>query len=122
MAQNVPSHMLNNGIALSNLSSMGLTRTLFLDIDGVLHPATVGELEYDEFGPKVTGGRVCALEADLAHLVAGRDVEIVIHSTWIYMFDLTKLQADWHDIALPRLNSRVAIVLRGMSVSFADSL
>jgi HAD domain in Swiss Army Knife RNA repair proteins len=76
-------------------------KTLFLDIDGVLHPATVGELEYDEQGPRVVGVGVCALEADLARLVAGKDVEIVIHSTWIYMFDLRKLQADY----LPTLSA-----------------
>jgi hypothetical protein len=43
-------------------------KTLFLDIDGVLHPTTVGELEYDEAGPRVTGVGVGvgALEAERA--------------------------------------------------------
>ncbi|MGX7004906.1 HAD domain-containing protein [Caballeronia sp. KNU42] len=70
-------------------------KTLFLVIDGVLHPTTVGELEYDEAGSKVTGAGVCALEAELTRLVAGKDVDIVVHSTWIYMFDAAKLQADY---------------------------
>jgi hypothetical protein len=70
-------------------------KTIFLDIDGVLHPTTVGELEYDEAGAKVTGAGVCALEAELARIVAGKGVDIVIHSTWIYMFDVQQLQADY---------------------------
>jgi hypothetical protein len=35
-------------------------KTIFLDIDGVLHPSAVGELEYGPQGPKVTGPGVCA--------------------------------------------------------------
>ncbi|NYH17850.1 HAD domain-containing protein [Paraburkholderia bryophila] len=82
-------------------------KTIFLDIDGVLHPSTVGELEYDQDGPKVVGPGVCALEAKLAEIVLGNLVDIVIHSTWIYMFDAKKLQTSY----LPRLGEVARIHL-----------
>ncbi|MFM0100706.1 HAD domain-containing protein [Paraburkholderia nemoris] len=72
-----------------------MMKTIFLDIDGVLHPSTVGELEYGPRGPKVTGPGVCALEAKLARIVSGKSVDIAIHSTWIYMFDERTLQTEY---------------------------
>lgn len=82
-------------------------KTIFLDIDGVLHPSTVGELEYGPHGPKVVGAGVCALEAKLAEVVTGKTIDIVIHSTWIYMFDARKLQDEY----LPRLGAVAHIQL-----------
>ncbi|HEX7908679.1 MAG TPA: HAD domain-containing protein [Paraburkholderia sp.] len=82
-------------------------KTIFLDIDGVLHPSTVGELEYGPQGPKVTGLGVCALEAKLAELVSGKAVEIAIHSTWIYMFDAKTLKTEY----LPQLGQVARIQL-----------
>jgi len=82
-------------------------KTIFLDIDGVLHPSTVGELEYGPQGPKVTGPGVCALEERLARIVSGRAVEIAIHSTWIYMFDARTLRAEY----LPKLGHVARIQL-----------
>lgn len=82
-------------------------KTIFLDIDGVLHPSTVGELEYGPEGPTVTGLGVCALEVKLAALVAGKTVEIAVHSTWIYMFDAEMLRRKY----LPRLDAVVRITL-----------
>jgi hypothetical protein len=87
-------------------------KTIFLDIDGVLHPSTVGELEYGPEGPKVTGPGVCALEEKLARLVSGKAVDIVIHSTWIYMFDARTLRADY----LPRLAQEAHIHLTNKSI------
>ncbi|WP_256728277.1 HAD domain-containing protein, partial [Burkholderia pseudomallei] len=69
--------------------------TIFLDIDGVLHPNTVGELEYGPNGPVVTGLGVCALQTKLAERVRGKAVDIAIHSTWIYMFDLKRLHDEY---------------------------
>lgn len=82
-------------------------KTIFLDIDGVLHPSSVGELEYGPHGPKVIGLGVCALEEKLADIVFGKAVEIAIHSTWIYMFDARKLQTEY----LPRLGAVARIQL-----------
>jgi hypothetical protein len=82
-------------------------KTIFLDIDGVLHPSTVGELEYGPEGPMVTGPGVCALQDRLAELIAGKTVEIAIHSTWIYMFDAKILRAMY----LPRLGAVAHITL-----------
>ncbi|WP_144138139.1 HAD domain-containing protein [Paraburkholderia sp. BCC1884] len=82
-------------------------KTIFLDIDGVLHPSTVGELEYGPDGPMVTGPGVCALEAKLAALVADKPVEIAIHSTWIYMFNAEILCGKY----LPELAAAVRITL-----------
>ncbi|MDR8070263.1 HAD domain-containing protein [Burkholderia cenocepacia] len=69
--------------------------TIFLDIDGVLHPNSVGELEYGPSGPMVIGQGVCSLQTKLAERVRGKAVDIVIHSTWIYMFDLKRLQDEY---------------------------
>ncbi|MCX4164843.1 MULTISPECIES: HAD domain-containing protein [Paraburkholderia] len=82
-------------------------KTIFLDIDGVLHPSTVGELEYGPQGPRVTGPGVCALEAKLAPIVSGKAVDIAIHSTWIYMFDAKTLRTEY----LPQLGQAVRIQL-----------
>lgn len=51
--------------AFGQMLNSVIMKTIFLDIDGVLHPSTVGELEYGPRGPKVTGPGVCALEAKL---------------------------------------------------------
>jgi hypothetical protein len=82
-------------------------KTLFLDIDGVLHPSTVGELEYGLQGPKVVGPGVCALEGKLAQMVVGKSIDVAIHSTWIYMFDVRTLRRDY----LPRLGEAARIQL-----------
>ncbi|MGF6546751.1 HAD domain-containing protein [Paraburkholderia youngii] len=82
-------------------------KTIFIDIDGVLHPSTVGELEYGPEGPMVTGSGVCALQNKLAEMVAGNAVEIAIHSTWIYMFDARILRGTY----LPRLDAVAHITL-----------
>ncbi|WP_175924337.1 HAD domain-containing protein [Burkholderia latens] len=74
---------------------MSKRATIFLDIDGVLHPNFVGELEYGLNGPVVTGPGVCALQTKLAERVRGKAVDIAIHSTWIYMFDLKRLQDEY---------------------------
>ncbi|MEK7888846.1 HAD domain-containing protein [Burkholderia contaminans] len=74
---------------------MSKRATIFLDIDGVLHPNSVGELEYGPNGPVVTGLGVCALQTKLAERVRGKAVDIAIHSTWIYMFDLKRLQDEY---------------------------
>lgn len=89
---------------------MESAKTLFLDIDGVLHANSIGELEYDATGPKVTGPRVCELEGLLADLVAGIPVEIVVHSTWVYMFGAKTLATDY----LPKLSkvARIAVTKR----------
>ncbi|MEQ5840124.1 HAD domain-containing protein [Paraburkholderia acidicola] len=82
-------------------------KTIFLDIDGVLHPSTVGELEYGPHGPRVTGPGVCALEVKLAQIVSGKSVDIAIHSTWIYMFDAKTLRTEY----LPQLGRAARIQL-----------
>ncbi|WP_179214070.1 HAD domain-containing protein [Paraburkholderia caledonica] len=82
-------------------------KTIFLDIDGVLHPSTVGELEYGPEGPMVTGPGVCALQDKLAKMVVGKAVEIAVHSTWIYMFDAGILRTKY----LPRLHAVAHITL-----------
>jgi hypothetical protein len=82
-------------------------KTIFLDIDGVLHPSTVGELEYGPKGPMVTGPGVCALQDKLAEMVTGKTVEIAVHSTWIYMFDARILRGTY----LPRLGAVAHITL-----------
>jgi hypothetical protein len=82
-------------------------KTIFLDIDGVLHPSTVGELEYGPQGPKITGIGVCAFEAILARIVSGKEVDIVIHSTWVYMFDAGTLRTEY----LPQLSQVARIHL-----------
>ncbi|MEQ5842914.1 HAD domain-containing protein [Paraburkholderia acidicola] len=82
-------------------------KTIFLDIDGVLHPSTVGELEYGPRGPMVTGQGVCALEAKLAQIVSGKTIDIAIHSTWIYMFDARTLRTEY----LPQLGKVARIQL-----------
>ncbi|VWC50833.1 HAD domain-containing protein [Burkholderia lata] len=69
--------------------------TIFLDIDGVLHPNSVGELEYGPSGPMVIGQGVCSLQTKLAERVRGKAVDIAIHSTWIYMFDLKRLKDEY---------------------------
>ncbi len=85
-------------------------KTIFLDIDGVLHPYTVGELEYGPQGPMVTGSGVCALQDRLAELIAGKSVELAIHSTWIYMFDAETLRQNYlsqlHAVAHITLTNR----------------
>jgi hypothetical protein len=95
-------------------------KTIFLDIDGVLHPSTVGELEYGPQGPMVTGPGVCALQDKLAQMVAGKTVEIAVHSTWIYMFDaailrrkyLSRLDAVAHiTVTNRRIESRALRIL-----------
>lgn len=80
-------------------------KTLFLDIDGVLHASSIGELEYGLNGPRVTGAGVCELEGLLASLVAGKELDIAVHSTWVYMFDAKTLANDY----LPQL-SEVATI------------
>ncbi|MFM0115003.1 HAD domain-containing protein [Paraburkholderia nemoris] len=82
-------------------------KTIFIDIDGVLHPSSVGELEYGPKGPMVTGPGVCALQDKLAEMVAGKAVEIAVHSTWIYMFDTRILRGTY----LPRLDAVAHISL-----------
>jgi hypothetical protein len=82
-------------------------KTIFLDIDGVLHPSTVGELEYGPQGPMVTGPGVCVLQDKLAEMVAGKAVELAVHSTWIYMFDAGILRSKY----LPRLDAVAHITL-----------
>jgi hypothetical protein len=58
-------------------------KVLFLDIDGVLHGSTVGELIYTEAGPRIEGFGVCEHERLLAQLLEGHDVAVVVHSTWV---------------------------------------
>ncbi|HDR9355853.1 TPA: hypothetical protein QDB44_001703 [Burkholderia vietnamiensis] len=74
---------------------MSKRATIFLDIDGVLHPNSVGELEYGPNGPVVVGQGVCSLQTKLAERVSGKGIDIAIHSTWIYMFDLKRLQDEY---------------------------
>ncbi|AGK48079.1 hypothetical protein BTI_46 [Burkholderia thailandensis MSMB121] len=74
---------------------MSKRATIFLDIDGVLHPNFVGDLEYGPNGPVVVGQGVCSLQTKLAERVSGKAVDIAIHSTWIYMFDLKRLQDEY---------------------------
>lgn len=81
--------------SLSASFAMSKRATIFLDIDGVLHPNSVGELEYGLNGPMVTGLGVCALQTKLAERVSGKAIDIAIHSTWIYMFDLKRLQDEY---------------------------
>ncbi|MBN3826021.1 hypothetical protein G3O00_20650 [Burkholderia sp. Ac-20384] len=69
--------------------------TIVLDIDGVLHPNSVGELEYGPNGPVIVGQGVCSLQTKLAERVRGKAVDLAIHSTWIYMFDLKHLQDEY---------------------------
>ena len=92
---------------------MGSAKTLFLDIDGVLHANSIGELEHDATRPKVTGSRVCELEGLLADLVSGISVEIVIHSTWVYMFSAETLATDY----LPKLSkvAKISVTKRQIS-------
>ncbi|AOJ36421.1 hypothetical protein WJ23_00115 [Burkholderia lata] len=74
---------------------MSKRATIFLDIDGVLHPNFVGDLEYGPNGPVVVGQGVCSLQTKLAERVNGKAVDIAVHSTWIYMFDLKRLQNEY---------------------------
>jgi hypothetical protein len=95
-------------------------KTIFLDIDGVLHPSTVGELEYGPQGPVITGPGVCALQDKLAEMVKGKAVELAVHSTWIYMFDVKILRSQYlarldevaHiTLTNPRIDSRALRIL-----------
>ncbi|AIS96510.1 HAD domain-containing protein [Burkholderia thailandensis] len=113
---------------------MSKRATIFLDIDGVLHPNSVGELEYRRNGPVVTGLGVCALQTKLAERVRGKAVDIAIHSTWIYMFDLKRLQDEYlHELSTAakiyltnrRIESRslrVADYMRRRRLTLADIL
>lgn len=113
---------------------MSKRATIFLDIDGVLHPNSVGELEYGPNGPVVTGLGVCALQTKLAERVRGKAVDIAIHSTWIYMFDLKRLQDEYlHELSAAakiyltnrRIESRslrVADYMRRRRLTLADIL
>ena len=57
---------------------------LFLDIDGVLHSSTTGELVYTAEGrPRIEGPGVCEHESLLARLIAGHRVTTAIHSSWV---------------------------------------
>lgn len=76
-------------------SAMSKRATIFLDIDGVLHPNFVGDLEYGLNGPVVVGQAVCSLQTKLAERVSGKAVDIAIHSMRIYMFDLKRLQDEY---------------------------
>lgn len=58
-------------------------KVLFLDIDGVLHGSTVGELIYTATGPRIEGFGVCEHERLLARLLEGHQVAVVVHSTWV---------------------------------------
>ena len=87
--------------------TLAAMKTIFLDIDGVLHPSTVGELEYGPEGPVVIGPGVCARQDKLAGIVTGKAVEIAVHSTWIYMFDAVILRSMY----LPRLDAVASIKL-----------
>ena len=74
---------------------------IYLDIDGVLHASDVGELEYGPLGPIVTGVGVCELETILADVIQGKGVRVVIHSSWVRMFDLKTFQVEY----IPRLSA-----------------
>ncbi|WP_426356273.1 hypothetical protein ACP26O_00125 [Burkholderia sp. R-40] len=74
---------------------MSKRATIFLDIDEVLHPNFVGDLEYGLNGPVVVGQGVCSLQTKLAERVSGKAVDVAIHSTRIYMFDLKRLQDEY---------------------------
>jgi hypothetical protein len=65
----------------------------------------------------VVGAGVCALEAKLAEVVTGKKIDIVIHSTWIYMFDARKLQDEY----LPRLGAVAHIQLTNRHIEIRVS-
>jgi hypothetical protein len=59
-------------------------KVLFLDVDGVLHSSTTGELVYTAEGrPRIEGPGVCEHEPLLAGLMAGHAVTTAIHSSWV---------------------------------------
>lgn len=58
-------------------------KVLFLDIDGVLHSSTTGELVYTDKGPRIEGAGVCEHEPLLARMIAPYPVQPVIHSSWV---------------------------------------
>ena len=58
-------------------------KVVFLDIDGVLHGSSVGELVHTDTGPRIEGFGVCEHERLLARLLEGTQALVVVHSTWV---------------------------------------
>ena len=83
--------------------------TIFLDIDGVLHPEDAAEIVMEGQEWRVSGEGLFRWAPLLANLVADHDIDIVIHSTWRYSYRLHELQAYFPE----SLRSKIVAVTSG---------
>jgi hypothetical protein len=68
-------------------------KTIFLDIDGVVHPSDAADVLVTEEGHlRFIGEALFVWNHILQELVIGKDVQIVIHSTWRHHYQLHELQ------------------------------
>ena len=60
-----------------------MKKTLFLDIDGVLHDKYAAEIDNLRTFEEIAASRECFIWANHLHrTLAGNDVDIVVHSNW----------------------------------------
>ncbi len=67
-------------------------QTIFLDIDGVLHPFDSAVNLPSEAGPGSSGGTMLCWAPLLAEIIGDSEVQIVIHSTWRLRYSLAEIR------------------------------
>lgn len=94
-------------------------KTIFLDIDGVVHPDDAADVRVEEDGRlQFFGEELFVWCSILESLVCGKNVQIVIHSTWRHHYRLHELQEFFPEpirlniIAVTRGNARFDSVKR----------
>lgn len=84
-------------------------KTIFLDIDGVLHPFDTAIMLPSEACPGISGENLFCWAPLLAEILSGSDqpgapaVQIVIHSTWRHNYSLEAIRNMFPQTVRPRV-------------------
>lgn len=79
-------------------------QTIFLDIDGVLHPFDSAGSLPSEACPEITGDKLFCWAPLLAELLGAAKVQIVIHSTWRHRYSLAAIRDQFPESLRARIS------------------
>lgn len=85
-------------------------KTIFLDIDGVLHPFGSASTPPSEAYPGIAGEDLFCWAPLLAEILGTAEVQIVIHSTWRHRYSLSAIRDQFPE----SVRARVSGCIRGM--------
>lgn len=85
-------------------------QTIFLDIDGVLHPFNSESSPPSAAYPEIVGENLFCWAPLLAEIVGATEVQIVIHSTWRHRYSLAAIRDQFPE----SVRARVSGCTRGM--------